>query len=72
MVPPHSILTDSTEIETFIKNYNINPKYITKSLPDISRFSPVALVIGIRPGEICKIERDSKTAINSLFYRICT
>jgi DNA-directed RNA polymerase subunit H (RpoH/RPB5) len=72
LVPPHSILKDSTEIETFIKNYNINPKYITKSLPDISRFSPVALVIGIRPGEICKIERDSKTAINSLFYRICT
>lgn len=71
LVPPHSILKDEKEIEDFIKKYNINLKDINKSLPDISRFSPVSLVIGIRPGEICKIERDSKTAIKSLFYRIC-
>ena len=71
LVPPHSILTDKKEIDDFIRKYNINPKTINKQLPDISRFSPVSLVIGIRPGEICKIERDSKTAINSLFYRIC-
>tara|TARA_R110002074_G_scaffold65775_3_gene156111 strand:- start:1936 stop:2571 length:636 start_codon:yes stop_codon:yes gene_type:complete len=71
LVPPHSILKDEKEIEDFIKKYNINLKNINKSLPDISRFSPVSLVIGIRPGEICKIERDSKTAIKSLFYRIC-
>lgn len=71
LVPPHSILTDKKEIDDFIRKYNINPKIIDKQLPDISRFSPVSLVIGIRPGEICKIQRDSKTAINSLFYRIC-
>lgn len=72
LVPPHSILKDEKEIQDFIKKYNLNLKDINKSLPDISRFSPVSLVIGIRPGEICKIERDSKTAIKSLFYRICT
>tara|TARA_Y100000389_G_scaffold105244_1_gene102120 strand:- start:2030 stop:2665 length:636 start_codon:yes stop_codon:yes gene_type:complete len=71
LVPPHSILKDEKEIEDFIKKYNINLKDINKCLPDISRFSPVSLVIGIRPGQICKIERDSKTAIKSLFYRIC-
>lgn len=71
LVPPHSIIKDEKEIEDFIKKYNINLKDINKCLPDISRFSPVSLVIGIRPGEICKIERDSKTAIKSLFYRIC-
>ena len=71
LVPPHSILKNQDEIDQFIKNYNININNINKEIPDISRFSPVALMIGIRPGEICKIERDSKTAINSLFYRIC-
>ena len=27
--------------------------------------------IGIRPGEVCKIERNSKTALDCLFYRVC-
>jgi len=71
LVPPHSILKDQDEIDKFIKEYNININNINNEIPDISRFSPVALMIGIRPGEICKIQRDSKTAINSLFYRIC-
>ena len=43
-----------------------------KQIPDISRFSPVAQLIGIRPGQICKIYRYSKTAINTDFYRVCT
>jgi DNA-directed RNA polymerase subunit H len=71
LVPKHSILNDSKEIDEFIKKYNIDIQKINKEIPDISRFSPVALMIGIRPGEICKIERDSKTAIDCLFYRIC-
>lgn len=71
LVPPHEIMTDEKEIEEFIKKYNIDKKKLSKSLPDISRFSPVALVLGIRPYQICKISRDSKTAINSNFYRIC-
>lgn len=71
LVPPHEIMTDEKEIEEFIKKYNIDKKKLSKSLPDISRFSPVSLVLGIRPSQICKISRDSKTAINSNFYRIC-
>jgi len=71
LVPPHEIMTDEKEIEEFIKKYNIDKKNISKALPDISRFSPVSLVLGIRPYQICKISRDSKTAINSEFYRIC-
>jgi len=71
LFPKHSILKNQDEINKFIKDYNIDINNIKKQIPDISRFSPVALMIGIRPGEICKIERDSKTAINSLFYRIC-
>ena len=71
LVPTHTIMTDEKEIEDFIKKYNINKEKISKLLPDISRFSPVSLVLGIRPNQICKINRDSKTAINSNFYRIC-
>ena len=70
LVPKHTILSNK-ELEEFKKNFNIKEEFINKQLPDISRFSPVSLVIGIRPGEICKIERYSKTAIDSLFYRIC-
>jgi len=40
--------------------------------PTISRFDPVSQVLGIRPGELFEIERSSKTAINTKFYRICS
>ena len=39
--------------------------------PDVSRFDPVAQAIGIRPGHVCEIIRQSKTAISSPYYRIC-
>lgn len=67
LVPKHIVL-DETEEDIFIKKYNITDK---KMIPTISYFSPVSQVLGIRPGNICKIERFSKTAINSEFYRIC-
>lgn len=67
LVPKHSILNNE-EKNNFIKYYNITD---TKMIPTISYFSPVSSVLGIRPGDICKIERFSKTAIDSNFYRIC-
>ena len=67
-VPPHKVLSreDSDAIK---KKYNITHD---SQLPDISRFSPVAQAIGIRPGELCEIIRPSKTAISVKFYRICS
>jgi DNA-directed RNA polymerase subunit H (RpoH/RPB5) len=50
------------------KYFITNPQV---QLPNISRFSPVAQAIGLRPDQICKIIRPSKTAINTVFYRIC-
>jgi DNA-directed RNA polymerase subunit H (RpoH/RPB5) len=67
-VPKHVILNDEERKELF-KRYNILD---IKNLPDISRFDPVAQAIGMRPGDICKIERPSKTAIISNYYRYCT
>lgn len=68
LVPDHKVLTNEEAIEIkkkyFIKNDN--------ELPDIDRFSPVSQAIGIRPGEICEITRNSKTSIENKFYRICS
>lgn len=66
-VPEHIILTKEEKNKLYIDK-NINKD---KELPEISRFDPVSLVIGIRPGEVCKITRTSKTAIISHYYRFC-
>ena len=66
-VPKHTILSE-TETEEMMKRYNIMD---VKQLPSISRYDPVAVAIGMRPGQVCKITRSSKTAINSTFYRYC-
>ena len=67
LVPPHFVL--SLEEKNEIKQrYNILDD---TQLPDISRFSPVSQVIGIRPGDFCRVYRPSKTAIKAEFYRIC-
>ena len=67
-VPPHTILTKE-ETEEVMKKYNIMDK---SEMPDISRFDPVALSIGLKPDEVCKIVRSSKTSIQSNYYRICS
>jgi DNA-directed RNA polymerase subunit H (RpoH/RPB5) len=67
-VPTHTILSDHEVVE-MMKKYNVMEK---SQLPDISRYDPVALAIGMRPGEVCSIDRPSKSAISSLYYRVCT
>jgi len=67
LVPPHTILKE-TEVNDIMKRYNITDKV---QFPDISRFDPVARVIGLRPGQVCKIVRPSKTSIEANYYRIC-
>jgi len=67
LVPQHTVLQDN-DAEEVKKTYNILDD---SQLPEISRFDPVALAIGLRPGQICRIIRNSKTAITSEYYRIC-
>lgn len=67
MVPKHEILTE-TEKEEFMKTYHISA---LRQVPEISRFDPVSRVIGLRPGQVCKITRSSKTAITAPYYRAC-
>lgn len=67
LVPKHTILSDD-EKDLFMKKYNILDN---SQIPDISYFSPVSIVIGLRPDNVVKIERASRTSITSDFYRIC-
>jgi DNA-directed RNA polymerase subunit H (RpoH/RPB5) len=68
LVPKHRILND-LEKEEFKKKYNVNNELT--ELPEISRYDPVAVAIGLRPGQICEITRKSPTSLTSKYYRIC-
>ena len=67
LVPKHIVLSDEQK-ERVYEEHNINND---RELPELSRFDPVALVLCMRPGQVCKIIRDSKTAITTDAYRIC-
>jgi DNA-directed RNA polymerase subunit H (RpoH/RPB5) len=67
LVPSHKVLTNK-EVKEVMQRYNLTS---TTELPDISRFDPVARVIGLKPGSIVEIIRTSKTAIEAPYYRIC-
>jgi DNA-directed RNA polymerase subunit H (RpoH/RPB5) len=67
LVPPHIVLNE-LEVGDLMKKYNVTDKI---QFPDISRFDPVALAIGLRPGKMCLVIRPSKTAITTNYYRVC-
>jgi DNA-directed RNA polymerase subunit H len=67
-VPKHEIIEDQ-EIKLIKQRFNIRSN---DDLPNISRYDPVAQAIALRPGQICKITRKSKTAISAEYYRICS
>jgi len=67
LVPEHKVMSEE-DAQKMMKYYNVTDK---SQLPDISRFDPVARVIGLRPGQVCHIIRPSKTAIKSDYYRVC-
>ena len=67
LVPPQRIMS-SEEVEVIKKKKNIMDN---TQWPEISRFDPVMMVIGIRPGEICEIIRPNKCSIVEKYYRMC-
>ena len=66
-VPKHTLLTDSQK-EAISKKYNVLKD---SEYPEISRFDPVAMAIGLKPGQLCEIERSSPTSLTTKYYRIC-
>lgn len=67
LVPKHILLTELEHGE-LMKTYHLKDHL---SLPEISRFDPVAMAICMRPGQICKILRQSAVALSTTYYRIC-
>ena len=67
LVPTSRILT-TIEVDELKKKYNLQT---VKQLPEVSRFDPQSLAMCLRPGEVCKYERKSPTAMNTDYYRIC-
>jgi len=67
IVPKHRTMTDS-EVKSVMEKHNLTN---IKEFPDINRFDPVAVAIGLRPGKVCEITRPSKTSIEGMYYRIC-
>lgn len=67
IVPNHSIIYDE-EVDELRKKYNITD---LSQMPEIDRFDPVACLICVRPGQIVKIMRPSKTAGITKYYRVC-
>lgn len=66
-VPPHRVMT-TAEMKAVMTKFNVMNN---DQFPEISRFDPVAVAIGLRPGQLCEILRPSKTAVWSRYYRIC-
>ena len=67
LVPEVSILSETERVALYTK-YNIQHN---TQLPEIDRFDPMALALGLRPGQVCKITRTSQTALENYYYRIC-
>jgi DNA-directed RNA polymerase subunit H (RpoH/RPB5) len=67
LVPEVSVLTEPERLALYTK-YNIQHN---TQLPEIDRFDPMALALGLRPGQVCKITRTSQTALENYYYRIC-
>jgi DNA-directed RNA polymerase subunit H (RpoH/RPB5) len=67
LVPKCRVLT-TDEVDKMKRKFNLQS---TNQLPEVSRFDPQSLAICLRPGEVCKYDRKSVTAISTEYYRIC-
>jgi len=67
MVPSH-IKLSKEEKEEVTREFNIMNN---NQWPEISMIDPVAQAIGLRPNDLCKIIRNSPTASQTIYYRLC-
>ena len=67
VVPEHTIIS-SEEKEKLIEKFNINSY---NQLPLILKTDPVAMFLGMRRGDVCKITSPSETSGEYISYRYC-
>lgn len=65
MVPDH-VIAEDTEVQMILDHYGINKTH----LPRIQVRDPAARVLGARPGQIIRVERESPTAGKTFYYRL--
>jgi DNA-directed RNA polymerase subunit H (RpoH/RPB5)/nitrate reductase NapAB chaperone NapD len=65
---PECIILDNKKKEELMVKYNIKN---LMQLPEISRFDPQALLLSLRPGDVCKFNRNSATSLEYEYYRVC-
>lgn len=66
-VPKHEKLSNEEKKQLY-KSKNIKND---DQMPEISVFDPMAKVMLLRPGEVCKIYRYNKISFEDIYYRIC-
>ena len=67
MVPTHEILNEKDKDE-FMELHGLNEDTIL-SIPQILYTDPVVMFIGAKPGDICKITRQSKSSVTTTTFR---
>jgi DNA-directed RNA polymerase subunit H len=65
LVPDHTLLDDQTVVEDVLQEYNVEKT----NLPKIKSNDP-ALPDGAEPGDVIRIERDSRTTDRAVVYRL--
>lgn len=67
LIPKISILNEK-ETKSLMEQYKLES---LDKLPEISRYDPLALAVCLRPGQVCKLIRNSPTAMETPYYRVC-
>jgi len=68
VLQPKFRVINNEEKEKMMKKYNVISDDL---LPEISRFDPVAIALGLRPTQVTEITRSSETALTTKYYRVC-
>ena len=67
LVPKHEAIRDNKKIKEIYEMTNTN----SSLLPVILKSDPIAKLIQLVPGDICKITRKSKKCGEYIYFRIC-
>jgi DNA-directed RNA polymerase subunit H (RpoH/RPB5) len=67
MVPKHERLEEA-QVKELMDFFQIKSK---AQLPSIHRSDPIAVWLGLRPGDVVRITRVSPTSGESFYYRCC-
>ena len=67
-VPPTMTILNEEETKNMMAKFYVME---LQQLPTMSRYDPMSLLLGLRPGQVCKVERESVAALSLDFYRVC-